>query len=715
MASVTRPLTTLLLSAGVCLALSACGDSSTNSTTGGGSESEGASTSTTTAGGTTQGPSGPSSATDPTTGDSAGLTTTESPDSNTDAMTSTPMTTELPEPDPICGNGVLEVGEECDDGNADNDDTCLDTCVEASCGDGYVGPGEGCDDGNDVDDDECSNECVPGECGDGVVQQGELCDDGNDVETDACLSTCAEASCGDGYVWEGVETCDDGNADDDDACNNQCVFGCIADSKQCVDNENFETCNDMGEWIATPCDPGTSCSGGECYSLCELAAQNNASVGCLYYAIDADNHNSYDAQQYAVVVSNVDDSETANVNVYRWTNNQWTVFQSQQVAPGTLYQFNLPGQHINQTGVNTRGAYKVESDVPIIAYQFQPINGQTSFTSDASLLLPVSALDEYYYIVGWGQNSFLRPEIQIVATEDNTNVTLTPATNTTAGGGLPALTANQPYDLPALNEGDYAQFEGVGGFNGSYIVSDKPISVFSSHICANVPSVNQACCCDHIEEQTFGLQTWGLEYVASRFAVRNNNNPEPSYWHVFAAEDATTITISANEAVTGLGNQNLMLNAGEFVELAVDGSVQHPGDFWVSADKPISVMQYMSSQNAGNAGTGDPAMSQAVPVEQYRPNYVVLVPPNWINDYLVVTKPADANVTLDGNMIAENQFTAVGPQNDPTDWEVARISVSDGVHNLSGDADFSVTVVGFDSYDSYAYPGGLNQQVINPQ
>jgi hypothetical protein len=108
-------------------------------------------------------------------------------------------------------------------------------------------------------------------------------------------------------------------------------------------------------------------------------------------------------------------------------------------------------------------------------------------------------------------------------------------------------------------------------------------------------------------------------------------------------------------------------------------------------------------------------MAQAVPVEQYRPNYVVLVPPNWQNDFLVVTRPTGSSVDLDGAPIADNLFVPVGDQNDPTPWEVARIGVPDGVHTLEADQDFSVTVVGYDSYDSYAYPGGLNQLQINPQ
>ncbi|MCY1007897.1 hypothetical protein OV079_20530 [Nannocystis pusilla] len=39
----------------------------------------------------------------------------------------------------------------------------------------------------------------------------------------------------------------------------------------------------------------------------------------------------------------------------------------------------------------------------------------------------------------------------------------------------------------------------------------------------------------------------------------------------------------------------------------------------------------------------------------------------------------------------------------------------DGVHVLTGDQPFGVIVIGYDEYDSYAYPGGLDQKQINPQ
>ncbi|MCB9565815.1 MAG: hypothetical protein H6710_01080 [Myxococcales bacterium] len=63
----------------------------------------------------------------------------------------------------------------------------------------------------------------PAVCGDGVVEGAEECDDGNDVDTDDCLSTCVAASCGDGFVWDGVEECDDADNIDKNLCSNACT------------------------------------------------------------------------------------------------------------------------------------------------------------------------------------------------------------------------------------------------------------------------------------------------------------------------------------------------------------------------------------------------------------------------------------------------------------------------------------------------------------
>ncbi len=63
---------------------------------------------------------------------------------------------------PICGNGVVAIPEECDDGNLINGDGCSSACTlegPPPCGDGLIWLGEGCDDGDALGGDGCSSTC----------------------------------------------------------------------------------------------------------------------------------------------------------------------------------------------------------------------------------------------------------------------------------------------------------------------------------------------------------------------------------------------------------------------------------------------------------------------------------------------------------------------------------------------------------------------------
>lgn len=97
---------------------------------------------------------------------------------------------------------------------ADNLNAIVDWLIDSEicrggpvCGDGVLDEGEQCDDGNNVDGDGCSAECtVESYCGDGVLDEGEECDDGNFVDGDGCSATCQMegsglGSCTPGY-WK---------------------------------------------------------------------------------------------------------------------------------------------------------------------------------------------------------------------------------------------------------------------------------------------------------------------------------------------------------------------------------------------------------------------------------------------------------------------------------------------------------------------------------
>ena len=77
-------------------------------------------------------------------------------------------------PIPIyCGDGTLDLGEECDDGNDLRGDGCTESCVLEFCGDGILTPPEQCDDGNTVAGDGCSAGCTF-ELGSDLTQTGRI-------------------------------------------------------------------------------------------------------------------------------------------------------------------------------------------------------------------------------------------------------------------------------------------------------------------------------------------------------------------------------------------------------------------------------------------------------------------------------------------------------------------------------------------------------------
>jgi len=94
----------------------------------------------------------------------------------------------------ICGDGIIDEGEQCDDGNNNNFDNCRNNCVFPFCGDSILDQGEQCDDGNTRSRDGCSADCkderVASVCGNNIVEKGEECDDGNLRSGDGCSNRC---------------------------------------------------------------------------------------------------------------------------------------------------------------------------------------------------------------------------------------------------------------------------------------------------------------------------------------------------------------------------------------------------------------------------------------------------------------------------------------------------------------------------------------------
>src|SRR5262249_36091986 len=115
----------------------------------------------------------------------------------------------------LCGDGTVESGEECEPPGTS---TCDADCQRVPhSGDGFVGAAAACA----PPIPSCSHSWHFIVCGTGVVDPGELCDDGNHTNGDGCDTNCTPTGCGNGILTTG-EVCDDGNTTDGDGCDSNC-------------------------------------------------------------------------------------------------------------------------------------------------------------------------------------------------------------------------------------------------------------------------------------------------------------------------------------------------------------------------------------------------------------------------------------------------------------------------------------------------------------
>jgi hypothetical protein len=146
--------------------------------------------------------------------------------------------------------------------------------------------------------------------------------------------------------------------------------------------------------------------------------------------------------------------------------------------------------------------------------------------------------------------------------------------------------------------------------------------------------------------------------------------------------------------------------AGDFVEIPTN-----PASFAVTASAKVMVAQYMEGSTRGG-NTGDPAMSLAVPVEQYRSEYLFHAPTNYETNYVDIIASSTGTVTLDG--VAITNFQPIGTSG----FKLARVTplgngpLGDGNHAINGTEPFGIQVYGYGMDTSYWYPGGLDLDLV---
>jgi hypothetical protein len=562
---------------------------------------------------------------------------------------------------------------------------------------------------------------------------------------------------------------------------------CTPNETRCADERVQTRCDECGLGFveAVDCfeqDETTLCDDGRCQPLCEYIRKRKTYIGCEYWGIDLDNAfvraggsiPYYDAfgAQYSVVVSNPSAVVASTVTVTRFDEGRGEVvtLAEVRVEPGALEIINLPASSLNGTMIGYE-AYRIQATVPIVAYQFNPLENEEVFSNDASLLFPTSSLGNEYYVMTRRQTfDELKGYVTVAPglADGPTEVTLTlpPYTDenpviTLSGRNIPAMRGGDTYTV-TLDPYEVLNIETNrrgADLTGTFVRSNRPLVVFGGSEAANAPNddscirrgtewvcaadrttpcVNEAgepdialcssfitCCADHIEHQMPPIDTWGKRFKAARSMPRGD---EADVWRILAEEDGTVVDfigLPDSWPLPGLLPPRLQrqvtLDAGQWFEL------QSPVDFEINSTKPILVGQFLAAEQAPypppidadmpdheNAGTGDPAFIVAIPVEQYRSDYIFLAPNAYAFDYVTITAPVGARVLLDGVEVPAEAWNTFGTGT----HHAARLEIADGVHRIVSEPidgvpqPVGVVVYGYDQYVSYGYAAGMDQESI---
>jgi hypothetical protein len=356
------------------------------------------------------------------------------------------------------------------------------------------------------------------------------------------------------------------------------------------------------------------------------------------------------------------------------------------VPANTVVPVNMPqGVQLSRYETAERLAVHITADTTISVYG---LNNRFQ-TTDTYLGLPTTVLGKDYRVVNYSKLSpDLLPQLAVIATEDETSVTITPTATTTTG-----RPAGQAFTV-TLRKGDVyvvaARYESIGAcdLTGTRVTSNKPIAVFSGHQCAIVPARVDAC--NHLVEQVPPMSSWGKHFYLGMLRQRSKYT-----YRVVAADDNTRV-FEDNKLVA-------VLRAGQFHEnLNVSRNIQ------VTADKPILVAQYAQGFKNGDA-VGDPMMILVSPTQQFLKEYRFATPINgdW-NHYINLVAPTQAisTIRLNGRRLDSSAFVVLGDSR----YSLAQVAVPFGTHVIKGEQPFGLYSYGFgfgnDAYDAYGNMAG---------
>ena len=361
------------------------------------------------------------------------------------------------------------------------------------------------------------------------------------------------------------------------------------------------------------------------------------------------------------------------------------ISQSGFLLANTLVSVQLNTSLLMPYGISDRGIL-VRSTEDMTVYGLN----QEKYTTDAFLALPTYIQGLQYVVPSYSQlSSSSQSLIGIVGIHNNTQVTITLASSASDGTTSHNAGANVTY---TINWMETLQLRGYD-LTGSRVYSDKTVTVFGGHECANIPVGNGYC--DHLVEQVPPITTLGKHFATIPLATRTAGDR----FRAIASKDGTDVTINGQLQASNL-------QAGQFQEFTISSTTF----LSIEATQPILLMQYSQGSTVDNTNS-DPFMLMIPPVEQYRSRYIISTPPDQpvpFSNYLaiIVTDDKKDGLRLDDQPLP----SSVVWNNIPGQTLAgANVPISIGSHTIHhvDKSNFGLSIYGFEDDDSYGYPGGL--------
>jgi len=566
-----------------------------------------------------------------------------------------------------------------------------------------------------------------------ICPEGFFCSGGDCIEPEQCTpgdingcsSMTAVAKCneaGTGYV---PYPCPGGTS----CLNNSGVCSeavCYPGQANCVDATYIQQCKEDGSgWAeAEACNKGLTCVGGKCISQCLSDPKwSNSYIGCEYWSVDLDQyHDPYsptkpDEAKHGIVIGNPGTAPA--IVTFTFPAGVAFIIPEVTIEAGEAKAIPFPRIDIDGSGIFEK-AVKINSNRPIVVYQYNPLDFQGAYSDDSSLLIPAEMLGKEYFAMTLGTSPLEAMPIMPAASQHGYFTVIAVEEGETKVSVKVTAIADHPMAMPGnefMNPGSYYDFtlqqfqvlsiQADGSkmttktdLTGSHVIADKKVAMFSGHeeAVVKVPGCGEGeqssgCCAEHLEEQMFPVDTWASEYLCVKAPSRGD--PDKDLWRVLASQAGTQITTTP--PIEGLDGKTLD-QKGSWIEAYSDQS------FVLTATAPVQVAQYLASRDCTQQSTGDPSLIMMVATSQYRHDYVFLVPKDYTKDYVSIVRKAGAVVTLDEVEVPDSSFKPVGN----TEYEYAWVLVEDGPHHIDSDQPIGVFQYGYHNAASYGHPAGLN-------